>query len=177
MTQLLLSRIVIYSIPTSGSFVFFLSAPLHWPLQGQGQHHVSLRLITVKCVKNQAEENCVSEQTCNLIALTGVAVATVTPVVTGLAVNVPLLTGTAGSFTLPLAVIGVIKLAAAASISGVDVFGPIFQLAGLGKGLLPGRLAKFAASDLYSRQWKVATCFPQLFTFLELIQDLRADGP
>jgi hypothetical protein len=72
-----------------------------------------------------------------LAALTGVAVATLDPVVTGLAVNVPLLTGTAGSFTLPLAVIGVIKLAAAASISGVDVFGPIFQLAGLGKGLLP----------------------------------------
>ena len=90
-------------------------------------------------MKNHAEEDCVSDQTCNLIALTGVAVATLDPVVTGLAVNVPLLTGTAGSFTLPLAVIGVIKLAAAASISGVDVFGPIFQLAGLGKGLLPGK--------------------------------------
>ena len=103
--------------------------------------------------------------------------ATLDPVVTGLAVNVPLLTGTAGSFTLPLAVIGVIKLAAAASISGVDVFGPIFQLAGLGKGLLPGRLAKFVPSDLYSRQGKVVECFPQLLTVLELIQDLRADGP
>ena len=122
-------------------------------------------------MKNQAEENCVSDQTCNLIALTGVAVATVTPVVTGLAVNVPLLTGTAGSFTLPLAVIGVIKLAAAASISGVDVFGPIFQLAGLGKGLLPGRLAKFVASesDLYSRQGKVDKSYPQLLAVLELI--------
>ena len=86
--------------------------------------------------------------------------ATLDPVVTGLAVNVPLLTGTAGSFTLPLAVIGVIKLAAAASISGVDVFGPIFQLAGLGKGLLPGRLAKFVASDHYSKERKGGQMFP-----------------
>ena len=54
------------------------------------------------------------------------------PVVTGTAVSLPLLTGTAGSFTLPLAVLGVLKLAAAASLAGVGVgsafLGPVKDL-------------------------------------------------
>ena len=54
------------------------------------------------------------------------------PVVTGTAVSLPLLTGTAGSFTLPLAVLGVLKLAAAASLAGVGIgstfLGPVKDL-------------------------------------------------
>jgi len=50
--------------------------------------------------------------------IAGVTNAFITPVVTGLSVSLPLLTATeAGQFFLPLAVLGVIKLAAAAAVA------------------------------------------------------------
>ena len=62
------------------------------------------------------------------VASLAVASATLEPVVSGLTVSLPLLTGTAGSFTLPLAVLGVLKLAAAASLAGVNVLGGLTDL-------------------------------------------------
>lgn len=54
-------------------------------------------------------------------AMIGAGMAIFNPIINGIAIQLPLLSAAAGTLSLPLAVLGVLKLAAAASLAGVGV--------------------------------------------------------